>query len=605
MRQGSCIDFTSYWDSVLSYYFNAQQTLGAGGVDRAGPINELNDATAAGERILPVVMSQASFFKNKIQEVMKDSKKDFLDALCALYSYIGNVNEFFNNAEDRLRIRDRIVMHSSKNLEKLVASKAAMDWYSDLPGRSSGYTSLRFVIQDLLAIIFHDSVTIPFPAEVKSGGFLDSKKKGVDSADSIVKTVGSFVFKPNLYMMPPPACNIFFPDEYASFQFNRNFFQEPTRLTYMPEIPARFGKGGAAVMMPHIYEPPSFHHYMARAKGNYADYENTGATGVTKGYDPGHCDDPELMSSPYRETNNGRKKEGQFLTSEEKMKGIIAARESMMPSTSSFRMSLDEYKDSKREFSQGVAKYLFYKKRFQGRQLQITSHLKLSVVPGFPVLILDDSESDQNVVAYCTSVTHRIYATEGGYTNVQLTYARHVSEQDTTTKNGTTYLIPPWFSEAIFGTWKMPTNTGKAAPEEVVTRGLTHVPGDQLAEFYKSLLGHQGYQPVTSIDKNEGVLVGSVRSLLAEYRKEKAKGVRDVQSYIYKTTTRHYIRMKDAMGFIAAGTTELNPDDAKWLEFTGTPFTRKGKLDEWVVKERGDVIVKYRETLKNQRGFRG
>ena len=603
----SCIDITSYWDNVLAYYFNGEQSMGSGAIQLGSQANIVNDIKVTGERLVPVVQSQASYFKKKIDETLKDTTKDFLDAVGAIYADIGKVNDFFYNAEDRLRIRDRIVMRSSGSLTKLVDETVAMSWFSDLPGRSSGFTSLRFILQDLLAIIFHDTVTIPFPAAVDAGTFLDPKKDGITLPSKKKKTIGSFVFKPNLYMLPPPMCNVFFPDEYSSFQYSRNFFKEPTRMTYQPEIPAMYGQGAAAVFMPCVYQPPSFHAYMKSSKPvSWDNYRGTGGIGIPKNSkDPGRYYD-EDTDPKFKDVNSGLKREQQFLTSEERIQGIVHARESMIPASSSFRMALDDYNDMKNTFSKNIAQYLFYKKRFQDRTLQITSHLKMSVVPGFPVLLLDDSDADQNIVAYCTSVTHRIYATEGGYTNVQLTYARHIAEQDKAGTAGATYMVPPWFAEEIFGTFTWPKKKGEeATKEETAKIGLTVVPGAKLAEFYEALLGDRGSKPVTSVQPNEDALTGSVRGLINEYKKRKASGVRDVQQYIYIATARRYIRMKSAMQFISASTKTDDIENASWIEFIGSPFTRKGEVDEEAVALRGSIITKYRDILKSQRGFRG
>lgn len=611
----SCTDFTSYWDNVLAYYFNSQQSLGSGSTDKASQALVLADVDKAGERVINVVMSQASYFKNKIEEVINSTKKlpegdpkkkDFLDAIASIYAEVGYVNKFFYAAEGRLRIRDRIVMHSSKVLSRLVAENEAMSWFTDLPGKSSGYTSLRFVLQDLMGILFHDSVTIPFPAEVKAGPFMSEGKDGLKSGRAGKYTIGSYLFKPNLYMLPPPACNIFFPDEYSSFQFSRMFIKEPTRLIYQPELPARFAQGAAAVYLPHVYQPPSFSDFMKKGTGDYSKYVGTGDMGVFQSdINQGHYGDPEPTSSVFYKSTSGKKREAQFLTAEESVKGIILSRESMMPAASAFRFSLDQHADEKKNFSDKVAQYLFYKKRFQDRQLQITSHLKLSVVPGFPVLVLDDSDADQNIVAYCDSVTHRIYASEGGYTNVQLSYARHMSEQDVSDTHGSRMLIPPWFEEQIFGTMTTPKEESKSAKTEVKNLGVTHIPGKKLGEFYAALLGDMGSTPVTSLDPKEKTLVGSVRSVLANYRTQKSKSVRDIEQYIYSITTRRYIRMKEAMGFISGTTTTGDVDVADWIVFDGGAFSRKGQADEAAVNLRGEVVKKYRDKLKEQRGFRG
>lgn len=596
-----CIDVSSYWDNALAYYFNPDQSLGAAGLAKSGDAQEKVDVKKLKLRVLQVSMTNATYFRTKIEEVT-DKGGDFLDALVQIYKEITNINPFFTAAEERNRIIQQIVLHSSGQLKELVAEEEKLKWFIGVAKRTSGYTTLRGVIQDLMGMIFHDSVSVPFPAAVES----DISGKSLRTTDSKNKTIGTFVFKPNLYMVPPPACNIFFPDEYSNFQFNRNFFQEPTRLIYMPELPARLGGGSASVYLNHVYEPDSFRRYMIEEEGDWADFRGEDDTSIPKegdGSDPGQFGDEEKDAN-YKKMNSGRKREWQFLTNEEYMKGITLSRESMMPATSSFRHSLDDFKDRKTQFTERIAKYLFYKKRFEKRSLQITSHLKLSVVPGFPVLILDDSDADQNVIAYCSSVTHRITAAEGGYTNVHLSYARSVNEQSTSSTFGAQFLVPPWFDKVIFGEVTQPPGSDKA-PVEVATQGVTPVAGDGLSNFYKSILGGKGSQALTDMFKNEKVLLGAVRKLIAEYREHKAKSTKDVQSYIAKVTARDYVKMKDSFDFFGASTTTKDVESSSWIEFTGDIFKRTGKSDQNAITQRGNVVKNYRDILKQKRGFRG
>lgn len=600
----SCIDPSSYWDCALTYYFNSEQSLGAGTMQKGSGALDASDISKTKERIIQTSVPESTFFKTRFEAVLKDTSKDFLDAFVDLYRYIGYVNDFFSSADERLRISDQIVLHSSKKLTEMLSASEGIDWFTGIPGKSSGYSSLRNVINDLMSLIFHDFVPAPFPAAVTHTESFSSAIGKLPYKSGSPKTVGTFIFKPNLYMMPPPVCNIFFPDEYSGFQYNRNFFKEPTRLIYMPELPARFGQGAAAVYLPHVYEPPSFNYYMKFDKGDYSKYWGTDALEIPQNSDPKHCLDKET-NAKFKDVSNEVKKEWSFLTNEEYMKGVWLSRESMMPAATQFRSALTDY-EGKKNFSQSVAKYLFYKKRFQDRQIQITSHLKLSVMPGFPVLILDDSEADQNIVAYCSSVTHRIYATEGGYTNVQLSYARHITEQDVSSKHGTTMLIPPWFDELIFGKMQIPPESG-AAKEEVSNLGVTHVSTTKLSDFYASLLGDKGSKSITNYFKkpDELTIVGAVRRLQKEYRAMKAKGTYDVQAYIAAMTSRSYIKMKDYYSFIGAKTESKNIESDKWIQFDGEVFTRKGKADEAPIALRRSVIEGYRNIIKKQRGFRG
>lgn len=310
----------------------------------------------------------------------------------------------------------------------------------------------------------------------------------------------------------------------------------------------------------------------------------------------------DSSDSIYKEHNGGRQADYNFLTNEEYMKGVWLYRETMMPATSMFRTALDADYSNKTDFTQKVAKYLFYKRRFQDRQLQITSHLKMSVVPGFPVLVLDDSDADQNIIAYCTSVSQRVYATEGGYTNVQLAYARYAAEQDTSSQAGTQFLTPPWFDELVFG--PIPPLLSKSNKKEVGKLKVQGYPA-ALSDFYKVLLGEKGSKALTNFYDTENSIVGSIRVLLKKYREKKDAGSGDVMDFIAQITSREYIPMKDYYKFYGATTKAQNVEEEQWITFDGDVFTRTGKVDATVMAQKNAVVNSYREALKTMRGFRG
>lgn len=618
----SCIDLTGYWDCMLTYYFNTKQSMGAGSLDRGSQINSVMEATASGTHVQTTMLTEASFYKQKISEVMGQkyadgTAKDFLDGIVAIYESIGFTNDFFAAGNHRLRISDQIVMHSSKALLELLKDKEGYDWFVGQTDTHSGFSTLRQVIDGLLGMIFHDCVTIPFPSPVvrgtkdrpfaKESSSDTTVRNGLPSSDGLTRTVGSFAVKPNLFMMPPPMCNIFFPDEYSSFQFSRNFFKEPTRLTYMPELPARLGGGGAAVYLPHVYEPPAYEYYMNTKSGDYKKYQGVDSVQVPKLPDPGHSMG-EDSNEDRKKLNSGVKRQWNFMTNEEYIKGIWNARESMMPGTTKFRTDLDKTGGERQAFTKKVAKYLFYKRRFQDRTVQITSHLKLSVVPGFSVLILDDSSADQNITAYCSSVTHRIYATEGGYTNVQLSYAKYVAEEDEASTHGSRFLIPPWMDKTIFGEITVPDiNNADKTSMEVAKLGSQGVYPKKLSSFFEALLGKKGSMALSSY-AGTGTVLEAVRKLQKDYQEVKRKGAREVEQFIASLTARDYIKMKDFYKFLGAETKTAEKDlvTTKWVEFNGEVFTRpSSKPDAGPIKLKRDKILKYRDALKEQRGFRG
>jgi len=160
-----CMDVSGYWDNVLLYYFNAQQSLGKG-ADIAPLGQDVLDAQKAGVSVQATTHSSSSYFIQIMKETLQNSANDFLDGLVAIYKKMQNVNRFYNNAETRLRISDRIRLRSSGKIEELLKANEGLEWISGVVGQNSGYSTLRQTVQKLMGLIFHDFVSIPFPAKV-------------------------------------------------------------------------------------------------------------------------------------------------------------------------------------------------------------------------------------------------------------------------------------------------------------------------------------------------------------------------------------------------------------------------------------------------------
>jgi hypothetical protein len=425
---------------------------------------------------------------------------------------------------------------------------------------------------------------------------------GLKTVDAKKYAIGNFIFKPNLYMIAPPMCNVFFPDEYSNFQFSRNFFKEPTRLIYKPELPLFQGAG--VVAMPHAYEPPSFQHFMLgdRSKG-WSEFEGDEDFQISPAFLKKFYGDEVSDSDPLAKVTK-LIREGQFITNEELVKGIWLAQENMMPAATQFRQELAD--QAKLPFVKQVCKYLFFKKRFSERGLQITSHLKMSVVPGFNALLLDDSSADQNVLAYCSSVTHRIYATEGGYTNVTLSYARTVQEQQAASNINGEPIVPPWFAKDVFG--DVTGASTKVAGAEVQELGgkAYSVPPSKLSLFYQELLGGKGNRAITDYNADEPTVIGATKKLLKDYLERKQKGDEDVQQFISDLTSRDYVRIRDAFRFLGANIEDgIDLRDSNFNEFFGGAYDEANGQFGPAVKTKRKPIGRYIEALKNYRGFRG
>lgn len=591
----NCIDFSGYWDSVLTYYFDPRKSMNKQGLLGSEGLN-IEAARKSQVSTHTVSFSNASSYLNIFQEALKKPGADELDAFVAIFDKLSAANAFYDYADKRYRITERYVLGSSGAIQNLLSGQNAIEWFKSVGGVVSGFHSLRELIMMFLGIIYHDTIPIPFPARVKTSRLLikDSKQR-LAVPENVEKTIGQFVFKPNLYMTAPPICNVFYPDEYSSFQFSRNFLQEPTRMAYQPTF-MKFQSTGQ-VVLDWVYQPDSLSHYM-KGKKDGKKYE--GNKDLDVNFIKGTDGEPAFteffnkdMKNKYAEFSaGGRSKEYHFMTNEELYKGIILAKEAGFPAASSFTSELSGA--FKQQILEQVTRYSFFKKRFQTRTLQITSHLKTSVVPGFPVLILDDSEANHNVVAYCDSVSHRIYATEGGFTNVNLSYARTVDEQDISSNEGQDAFLPNWFLSSVFG-----------ENAEVKGEGRKIV-FDQagLLNYYRSVLGDKGSTPITSLKKDVNTIQSATNHLINEYNIAKSRGEGSVQKTILTQARRDYIETKEAFKFLGAYTKTENPSE-DYQVYSGPIFELSGSSVAPAVENKKKVIEKYQKRLKSTRGIRG
>ena len=645
-----CIDFTGYWDNAMMYFTNFAVNGGAGISDLSQIGMDLNDATKNGIGQQTIATTVADFFGRKFDEAIKDGKGDFLDAFVSMYKDLTAVNSYFKAAEKRYLITKRFRIKSSGALKDMIEEQSAKAWLSQHVDGLGGLQTVRMVVQNLMSLIFHDFTAVPFPsfsskakraAEVSSAVAVETvstafvselqplntipstvgpttpeaaaaaKKASDESAakDEKIKvdaqaTVGSYIFKPNLHMCSPPMCNIFFPEEYSSFQFSRNFFQEPTRLIYKPEHPL-VGQSKDTIHLSHVFQPDAFNDYMFNDGRDLAAGKYSGKGDFQVAMTPKPPGYGQVLP------DGGKSRMPNFLTNEELLKGIWLSQESAAPSSSALSGTIAG--GLKNQFLSKVSNYLLHKKRYQNRSLQITSHLKLSVMPGFPVLVLDDSDTQQNIIAYCDSVTHRIFAQEGGYTSVTLSYARLVGEQANASEGIDEPIYPPWFDPNIFG-----TNTISNADGSVRAGGTGALSG-----YYKELIGTKGYVALNEYFKLAGKKAPqgqegpatpakalpvdvAVDRLRSDYRSAKRRGPAIVQQYIASVTSRAYTSVLDAFGFLGATTSSKDVrETGSFVEFNKGPYTSEDESIAAGIQVRRKAAKKYRDAMKSSRGSNG
>ena len=168
-----------------------------------------------------------------------------------------------------------------------------------------------------------------------------------------------FLFRPDLYMSPPPKCNVLFPDMIQAIMYSRNWMSEVTRF-WLSTVNSR-GRD-----LKTMYFAP-----------------NTSILG-----------DSDFKKSSEHAVKNRHS----FHMKHERFIGIIPAFESI----SDWKAMQKAYKQQiadggEKVFNQNdhlirAANFMFFKKRYQGRSMRLTLRYSPQLIVGLPCLVLDPEE---------------------------------------------------------------------------------------------------------------------------------------------------------------------------------------------------------------------
>lgn len=172
------------------------------------------------------------------------------------------------------------------------------------------------------------------------------------------------IYRPDVWMVAPPRCNVIFPENYSSFQYGRNFQQEVTRLLLRTHS-AFFGSD---VMFDGFYMAPSS--LLGARRG----------AGILAGR--GGADPPEESDAPLWIRRD--------LLDHELFTGIIPAFERMSDLNLHALRGGSTLIDGVRVgYAQLACNHIFFQYRFKSRQLQVSGRYNPYVVLGFPMLVID------------------------------------------------------------------------------------------------------------------------------------------------------------------------------------------------------------------------
>jgi hypothetical protein len=170
------------------------------------------------------------------------------------------------------------------------------------------------------------------------------------------------IYRPDVWMTSPPRCNVVFPELYSQFAFARNYQQETTRLL----LRTHSAFYGSDILFDGFYMAPA--NILGVRRGRP----------VTRGR-PASIENVEFPLHIRRD-----------LLDHELYTGIIPAFERMSDlNLHALRNGYFEVNNTRIGYAQLACNHIFFQKRYQSRQLQMSGRFNPYVVLGFPMLIID------------------------------------------------------------------------------------------------------------------------------------------------------------------------------------------------------------------------
>jgi len=429
-----CADPSVYWVEARQFWLNL--TSAGGNI-----VDQLVTADSGGFARLGTVNSTGSYgyMSSKLGRARDQPEERFMDTMISVIDDIGNVNPFYTNVRNRFRLTDRIIRGPAGATSKLFELAMMSDFLEGLAGRAGGQTNLAEMVNQLLSSIMHEWVSVPAPPYLKTrifmrdvfGNIKRNKKTVKRNVKGSIKVdlfeyetaeddiVGSVIFKPHVYTLSPPTCNVLFPNMYDQMSYQEDFLQEPTRLQMQPQVPmlsaqalqgVRFIRPTELEVFQSLVRDPVRKALKKRSPdGNFSD--GAGQTPTFSDYD--------------------------WSTNEERIRGIVYNFINLAPAPSTLtltdpgkRTPTGARKGGVPKYLQNVASYEYYKAKYVARQTSLAGPFNIRPVPGFPILALDDSAANMNIVAYLEAIQHNISATGSALTTYSISHPRLTDEID-------------------------------------------------------------------------------------------------------------------------------------------------------------------------------
>ena len=428
------------WTQARQYWLNL--TSAGGGI-----VEQVAYQTSLGAGRFGTVTSTGTYgyLVSKISQITADQQERFLDTLLAVIDDIGNVNPYYTSNRNRFRLTDRILRAHAGNVEKLFQLALLSDFLTGLSNRVSGQTNLAEVVNLLLEPILHEWVSVLAPPYVEARIFSrDAFGNIIRKANTTTvpdgsgqkatlfsyemateKILASTIFKPDVYTLSPPTCNVLLPNMYDHVGLHQGFLQEPTRVVMRPTLIGR-DLNQVATLGLQFMRPTELEVFTQLTRD------------LSKGTQPGEI----KKRTPDAQFADGEGQAAVFneydwATNEERIRGIVHNFINLAPAPATLTLSDPGAKqpDGTRrggmpKYLQNVASYEYYKARFGARTMTVNGPFNMRPVTGFPLLLVDDSPAGLSLFCHLKGQTHQIDAEGHASTQYLVEHPRLVDEVD-------------------------------------------------------------------------------------------------------------------------------------------------------------------------------
>lgn len=281
------------------------------------------------------------------------------------------------------------------------------DWAMAAVARLATSINNSGSIWDMITQIFQtlmvEMTSLPTPAAVSSDYETLLPRP---LADSEHKFLTNYFVKPQFLFGLPPACNVIFPSQHATFMYDEEYLTQPTRVYYNDE-----------------------------ALSQFLNTENSMGSGLSTmlrdamsvGYPPAVND---AMRAALENTQiNGKN----ILTEEEYFKGPVVLRR-QLPRWFTFlqqaNMPPTTATSTDNTVFQLYAKYEYFKERYARRSGSVNLAFNPYIVAGFPCAVFEDLDTEVHIFGYVTRVQHSL-TNSGCTTSMSYSYGRTMREMFT------------------------------------------------------------------------------------------------------------------------------------------------------------------------------